>query len=121
MCMRGKIGWWTAPSGKVRKMKWLPALIVHAASVAPVAAQFVAMDTMSLHRLPPSRVAISLSVRRRTRASSDCGDDAGFAAGLCADMEIGPEPWKRARHRDRVSYRFDSDRTRSVHFGPHGC
>ncbi len=33
-------------------MKWLPALLVHAMLVAPVAGQSVAMDTMSLHRLP---------------------------------------------------------------------
>ena len=33
-------------------MKWLPALIVHAVLAAPVAGQFLAMDTMSLDRLP---------------------------------------------------------------------
>ena len=40
-------------------MKWLPALVVHAVSVAPVAGQFVAMDTMSLHRLPEVYVEVS--------------------------------------------------------------
>ncbi len=33
-------------------MKWLPALVVNAVLAAPVAGQSVAMDTMSLHRLP---------------------------------------------------------------------